>query len=104
MFCTLLLVYLDAISITGSDIRGISAVKTHLKKVFDVKDLGALKYFLEIEIARSRKGISLSQRKYVSDLLKDTGKMECRPASSPMDPNTLFVAELGQPLKDPSKY
>uniref|UniRef100_A0A2N9IGT2 Integrase catalytic domain-containing protein n=1 Tax=Fagus sylvatica TaxID=28930 RepID=A0A2N9IGT2_FAGSY len=50
----------------------ITHVKQSLGKVFDVKDLGALKYFLGIEVARSRHGISLSQRKYTLDLLQET--------------------------------
>lgn len=39
---------------------------------FEVKDLGELKYFLAMEIARSKAGIVVSQRKYVLDLLQET--------------------------------
>uniref|UniRef100_A0A2N9IER4 Reverse transcriptase Ty1/copia-type domain-containing protein n=1 Tax=Fagus sylvatica TaxID=28930 RepID=A0A2N9IER4_FAGSY len=70
--CIILLVYVDDIILTGDDAPGIAHVKQSLGKVFDVKDLGALKYFLGIEVARSRHGISLSQRKYTLDLLQDT--------------------------------
>ncbi|CAL9029200.1 unnamed protein product [Prunus brigantina] len=38
-----------------------------------MKDLGDPKYFLGIEVARSANGICLSQRKYVLDLLAETG-------------------------------
>ncbi|KZV37836.1 hypothetical protein F511_10866 [Dorcoceras hygrometricum] len=40
-----------------------------------------------MEVARSRKGIYESQRKYVLDLLKETGMSGCRPSDIPMDPN-----------------
>uniref|UniRef100_A0A2N9IQH4 Reverse transcriptase Ty1/copia-type domain-containing protein n=1 Tax=Fagus sylvatica TaxID=28930 RepID=A0A2N9IQH4_FAGSY len=70
--CIILLVYVDDIILTGDDTPGITHVKQSLGKVFDIKDLGALKYFLGIEVARSRHGISLSQRKYTLDLLQDT--------------------------------
>ncbi|CAA7400902.1 unnamed protein product [Spirodela intermedia] len=43
----------------------------YLAKEFDIKTLGRLKYFMGIEVANSYKGIFISQRKYIADLLKD---------------------------------
>ena len=60
-------VYVDGIVITGDDVEEIKRLKENLGKTFEVKDLGPLRYFLGIEIARSPKGIVLSQRKYVLD-------------------------------------
>ncbi|KAL6321999.1 hypothetical protein AAG906_003139 [Vitis piasezkii] len=37
--------------------------------------------------ARSKRGIVVSQRKYILDLLKETGMSGCRPADTPIDPN-----------------
>ena len=54
-------------------------LKKNLSKEFEVKDLGQLRYFLGIEIVRNPKGIILSQRKYVLDLLSETGMLGCRP-------------------------
>ena len=47
---------------------------------FEIKDLGALKYFLGIEFTRSKKGICVSQWKYVLDLLGETGLLGCKVA------------------------
>lgn len=45
-------------------------VKKYFDKNFSIKDLGTLKYFLGIEVARSPQVIVLSQRKYTLDILK----------------------------------
>ena len=63
-----LIVYVDNIIISGSDSVGIADLKTYLSKHFHTTDLGALRYFLGIEVACSSQGIFLSQRKYVLDL------------------------------------
>lgn len=55
--------------------------------MFEIKDLGMLRYFLGMEIARNRSGIYVSQRKYVLDLLKETGLLGCKPVDTPADPN-----------------
>ncbi|XP_070681832.1 uncharacterized mitochondrial protein AtMg00810-like [Malus domestica] len=52
-----------------------------------MKDLGGLKYFLGIEVARSREGIYLSQRKYVLDLLSEIRMIACKPAYTPIMQN-----------------
>jgi transposase InsO family protein len=95
---TILVVYVDDMIITGDDCLEISRLKQNLSKEFEVKDLGQLKYFLGIEIARSPRGIVLSQRKYVLDLLSDTGMLGCRPASTPIEQNYKLCAESGDPV------
>ena len=68
--CIYLIVYVDDI-ITGNDQDGITDLKQHLFKHFQTKDLGRLKYFLGTEVAQSRSGIVISQRKYALDILED---------------------------------
>ena len=76
--------HIDDIVITGSDMTGISSLKSFLHGQFHTKDLGMLKYFLGVEVVRSKHGIFISQRKYVLDLLSETGKLGAKPYSSPM--------------------
>ena len=57
---TILLIYVDDILITGNNIESIKGLKQFLHTRFCIKDLGDLKFFLGIEIARSKKGIYIS--------------------------------------------
>lgn len=67
-----LLVYVDDIIIAGPSTSAIEYLKTFLKDLFKLKDLGTLKYFLGLEIARSQQGLFLCQRHYTLQLLEDT--------------------------------
>ena len=49
-----------------------------------MKDLENLKYFLGIEVFRSKKGIFIKQKKYVLDLLPDVGMLDCKLAETPI--------------------
>nr|CAD1818494.1 unnamed protein product [Ananas comosus var. bracteatus] len=60
-------------------------IKQCLAKEFEIKDLGNLKFFLGMEIERSKKGITVSQRKYVVDLPSETEMLGCKPVETPMD-------------------
>ncbi|PKI46814.1 hypothetical protein CRG98_032811 [Punica granatum] len=83
----LLVVYVDDIVITGDDAVGIFQLKAYLHSQFQTKDLGALKYFLGIEVAQSKRDIYISQRKYVLDILEETELLECKPVDTLMEPN-----------------
>jgi len=84
----------------------INRITIFLDQTFKIKDLGILKIFLGIEVARSQQGIHLCQRKYVLDILFDSGMLACRLASTPMDSSTHLQAGIGDPLsaEDSSSY
>lgn len=65
----ILVVYVDDIIITKNNQYEIDNTKLMLKKYFEIKDLGKLRYFLGLEVAYSNQVIFLYQRKYVLDLL-----------------------------------
>lgn len=56
--------------------------------------LGQVTLFFGIEVAKSKDGIGLSQKKYVLDILEDIGLLGSGPVDTPMDSNAkLFVDE-----------
>ncbi|XP_049935028.1 retrovirus-related Pol polyprotein from transposon RE2 isoform X2 [Nymphaea colorata] len=100
---SLLLVYVDGMIVTGDDEEEKKKMKERLATEFDLKDLGKLRYFLGIEIARSETGLVMSQRKYTLDLLKETGKLGCRPFLTPMESGTRISIKTGTILDEEGK-
>jgi hypothetical protein len=99
-----ILLYVDDMIITGDDEDAIKEVKNFLGTCFKLKDLGSLKYFLGVEVARSQAGISINQRKYTLDILKEAGLLGAKLAKFPMEQNLKLNPTDGDLLKDPTHY
>lgn len=98
------LVYVDDLVIAGNRSDAILQFKTYLGRCFHMKDLGPLKYFLGLEVARSSSGIFVCQRKYALYLVGECGLLDARPISTPMEENHQLATVKGQPYSDPSQY
>jgi Reverse transcriptase (RNA-dependent DNA polymerase) len=57
----ILIIYVDDMNITEDNHKKIMMLETKLLKEFEMKDLGGIKYFLGIEVARNKNSIVLSQ-------------------------------------------
>ena len=101
---TCLIIYVDDMVITGNNEEEISDLKRKLFMEFEMKDLGNLKYFLGIEVFRSRKGIFINQKKYILDLLAEVGMPECKPAETPIVTNHRLQTTPGEESTDKEKY
>lgn len=101
---TAILLYVDDMVITGNNQKAINNVKTFLASCFKLKDLGMLKYFLGIEIARSTMGIFNNQRKYTLDILQEAGLLGAKPAKFPMEQSLKLTPTEGELLKNPVHY
>ena len=56
---TAILVHVDDLLLAGNDTTEINTVKQMMHNKFTIKDLGDVKYFLGMEVARSNRGIAL---------------------------------------------
>ncbi|BBH06340.1 RmlC-like cupins superfamily protein [Prunus dulcis] len=88
----------------GNDPASIKSLMGVLHEKFRIKDLGDLKYFLGIEVSRSKRGIVISQRKYTLDIIKDVGLLGARPYDFPMEQKLKLTPTDGDLLHDPAHY
>ncbi|KAA0054255.1 putative mitochondrial protein [Cucumis melo var. makuwa] len=98
-----LIVYVDDIVLSGDDTDEIVQLKK-MEFEFEIKYLRNLKLFLEMEIDRSKEGISESQRKYTLDLLAETGMLGCRPADKLIKFNAKLKKSDNRVPNDKEKY
>lgn len=100
----ILIIYVDDMIITGDNLEEIEKLEKGLSREFEMKNLGGLKYFLGIEVARNKHNICLSQRKYVLDLLAEVGMLECKPVDTPMVQNQKLGNNENQAPTNKERY
>ena len=76
--------YVDDLIITGVRAEDIDSFKREMAARFRMNDLGALSYYLGIEVRQGKDALTLSQSAYASKLLERSGMAECKPWMTPM--------------------
>ena len=101
-----LLVYVDDIILISSSDDAAGRLVTALSGDFAVKDLGALHFFLGLEVSRSSAGLTLTQKQYSLDLLRRAGMLKCKHAITPMSATDRLSALDGDSLSsdDATEY
>ena len=82
-----LLVYVDDIMVTDSDMAAISTIHKLLHSTFHMKDLGQLTYFLGLEVLHRPQGLFLNQNKYIQDLVQLARLTDTTSVDTPMKIN-----------------
>ncbi|WCJ23129.1 Retrovirus-related Pol polyprotein from transposon RE2 [Euphorbia peplus] len=98
------LIYVDDLLIASNSDAALNAFKAYLGRCFCMKDMGVLKYFLGLEVARNSEGIFLCQRKYALEIISETGLLGSKPADIPMEQNHTLGRATGALLEDVSQY
>lgn len=65
----------------------------NLRTEFEINELRTSKYFLGIEVAKSKEGIVISRHKYTLDLLKEIEKLGTKPTHTPIEQNHGLYSE-----------
>ncbi|KAG8480454.1 hypothetical protein CXB51_024676 [Gossypium anomalum] len=94
------LVYVDDIIVTGTDSSDIEGFIKTLYDTFSLKDLGQLSYFLGIEVTRTSRGVFLSQKKYILNLIQRASMAKSKPSPTPMVTSCKLSAHEGTPIED----
>jgi hypothetical protein len=78
-------VYVDDLIVTGARAEDIGHFKEEMAARFRMSDLGALSYYLGIEVRQGKDIISLGQRAYALKLLERAGMAGCKAVATPME-------------------
>lgn len=98
------LIYVDDLVLSANSLPLLEKFKDYLSKCCHMKDLGVLKYFLGIEVARSPSGFYLCQRKYAMDIITETGLLGVKPVAFPLYQNHKLALAKGDLLPDSAHY
>eukprot|EP00253_Pinus_taeda_P032297 PITA_32297 len=101
----ILVLYVDDLFLTGADPL-IHKCKRELDSEFEMKDLGLMHYFLGLEVWQKPREIFLSQGKYVVKILERFGMVDCKPITTPMEPDfkKLSGSAAGPILRNATEY
>lgn len=90
--------------IIRDDSSVFSFIEEYLQKKFATKDMGILQHFLGLEIFYSKKGILVSQQKYIAHLIGREAISDYRVCDTSMELNVKLQQTDGVPLFYPIRY
>jgi len=98
-----LLVYVDDILLTGCNSVMLHRLIQLLSSKFKLRDLGAVQYFLGIEVQSTGMGLMLRQHKYILNILTRAGMTSCKPVDTPVSSSKAIIL-LDNSFFDPTWF
>jgi hypothetical protein len=77
-------VYVDDFIFGSEEDRMCQKFSKDMQCEFEMSLLGELTFYLGLQICQRNKGIFISQAKYIREMLKKFGMIDCKPISTPM--------------------
>jgi hypothetical protein len=92
-YLLIVIIYVDDLIILASNVSILKWLKSRLEDEFEMSDLGELHYCLGVEFERDRanRTITMSQSKYIEEVLKRFNMEECKPIGTPLDVNSKLL-------------
>jgi hypothetical protein len=92
-YLLIVIIYVDDLIILANNVSILKWLKSKLEDEFEMSDLGELHYCLGVEFERNHanRTITMSQSKYIEEMLKRFNMEECKPIGTPLDVNSKLL-------------
>jgi hypothetical protein len=102
----ILLLYVDDMLVTGSNMKDTNVLNKKLDNSFSMKDLGATKKILGMRITRDRKNrkLTLSQGEYIEKVFERFRMKNEKPISTPLAKNFKLTKEMCPKTQEDIEY
>jgi hypothetical protein len=88
----------------GNHSTKLAELRSYLKSRYKMTDLGTLSHSLGLEYLFHPKGILVTQRSYLAQMLLDAGLQDCYPARTTMMQKLSLLKDMKAPAVDAKQY
>ena len=93
-YWTIVVIYVDDIFVFSRDLAPSTDLVRCITKAYEAKDLGEISYALGVKVSwNNAGGVCLSQKAYIKSILKQYNMVECRGATTPLEPGVKISKE-----------
>lgn len=96
--------YVDDLIFTDNNSRLLSEFMEYMIAHFEMTYMGLMLYFFSIKINQTDKGIFISQKKYIGDILKKFKMEACKPILTPAEERLKLAKDGSGDLVDATNF